>query len=145
MGSTPAAALKLSYRQVVSPLILAQICVGSNPTRTILLATHKAEMHCGPRQVFKVSHYLKGGTLLENGYRRLRCEAEMFCDIFGPGFVGLRGIIIETYFPQPNNQDILKSSLMSRVSKQPAWWREGFSCSGKSSDNNRFEISHMRV
>lgn len=112
-----------------------------------MLATHKAEMYCGPRQVFKVSRYLKGGTLPENGYRRLRCGAEMFCDIFGPGFVGLRGIIIETYFPQPNNQDILKSSLMSRVSKQPAWWREGlfFSSSGASSDNNRFEISHIRV
>lgn len=49
----------------------------------------------------------------------------MFCDIFGPGFVGLRGSIRETYFPQPNNQDMLKSSLMSCVSKQPAWWREG--------------------
>lgn len=112
-----------------------------------MLATHKAEMYCGPRQVFKVSRYLKGGILPENGYRRLRCGAEMFCDIFGPGFVGLRGIIIETYFPQPNNQDILKSSLMSRVSKQPAWWREGlfFSSSGASSDNNRFENSHIRV
>ena len=95
-------------------------------------------MYCGQKQVFKVSRYLKGGTLLENGYRRFRCGAEMFCDIFGLGFVGLRRIIIETYFPQPNNQDILKCSLMSRVSKQPAWWREGlFSSSGASSDNNR--------
>lgn len=69
----------------------------------------------------------------------------MFCDIFGPGFVGLRGIIIETYFPQPNNQDISKSFLMSRVSKQPAWWREGFWCSGTSSGDSRFGISYMRV